>query len=82
MERRNIKVWSNPWIPKLIGLKPLQGHTQINPQLRVRDLIDQCHHIWNIQDLHVMTLHVIFALMSPFYRSEYFYNKLMSFMTC
>lgn len=48
----NIKVWSDPWIPNSTGLKTLQGHIQINPQLRVSDLIDQHHHIWNIQDLH------------------------------
>lgn len=48
----NIKVWSDPWIPTSIGFKPLQGHTQINPQLRVSDLIDQHHHLWNFQDLH------------------------------
>ena len=50
--RENIKVWSDPWIPNSIGFKPLQVHTQINPELRVRDLIHLHHHIWNIQDLH------------------------------
>ncbi|KAK6796397.1 hypothetical protein RDI58_004098 [Solanum bulbocastanum] len=51
-DQENIKVWSDPWIPNSTGFKPLQGHTQINPQLRVSDLIDQHRHIWNIQDLH------------------------------
>uniref|UniRef100_A0A3Q7G5S6 RNase H type-1 domain-containing protein n=1 Tax=Solanum lycopersicum TaxID=4081 RepID=A0A3Q7G5S6_SOLLC len=46
-----IKEWKDSWIPNSSGFKPSQMLAQIDVELRVKDLVEENTHTWNLDDL-------------------------------